>query len=158
MIKLTNVRKTYQSRVALSNINYKFPRNGMCIIYGASGSGKTTLLNCIAGLINYEGSIEIDHQTIETLNDDELSNLRLANYGFIFQDFKLFENETVLANLLFPLETLNHLPNEIKSRKCKDLLYLVGLENKEKQIYWLKIAAQANYAPAIEKLEKLGSL
>ena len=134
MIKLINVRKTYQSRVALSNINYEFPRNGMCIIYGASGSGKTTMLNCIAGLISYEGSIEIDHQTIETLTDDELSNLRLTNYGFVFQDFKLFENETVLANLLFPLETLNHLPNEIKSRKCKDLLYLVGLENKDKQI------------------------
>ena len=134
MIKLTNVRKTYQNRVALTNINYEFPRNGMCIIYGASGSGKTTLLNCLAGLISFDGSIEIDHQTIETLNDSELSNLRLSSYGFIFQDFKLFENETVLANLLFPLETLNHLPNNIKSRKCKDLLNLVGLGNKEKQI------------------------
>ena len=134
MIKLINVRKAYQNRVALLNINYEFPRNGMCIIYGASGSGKTTLLNCIAGLIPFEGSIEIDHQTIETLNDDELSNLRLTNYGFVFQDFKLFENETVISNLLFPLETLNSLSNTIKARKCEDLLRLVGLENKEKQI------------------------
>ena len=134
MIKITNVRKTYQNRIALTNINYEFPRNGMCIIYGASGSGKTTLLNCIAGLISFEGSIEIDHQTIETLNDDELSNLRLTNYGFIFQDFKLFESETVISNLLFPLETLNYLSNSIKARKCRDLLHLVGLESKEKQI------------------------
>lgn len=134
MIKLINVRKTYQNRVALLNINYEFLRSGMCIIYGASGSGKTTLLNCIAGLIPFEGSIEIDHQTIETLNDDELSNLRLTNYGFVFQDFKLFENETVISNLLFPLETLNLLSNTIKARKCQDLLRLVGLENKEKQV------------------------
>ena len=134
MIKLTNVRKVFQNRLALNNINYEFPRNGLCIIYGQSGSGKTTLLNCLSGLITFEGSIEIDHQRIETLNDEELSNLRLSSYGFVFQDFKLFENETVEANLLFPLETLNHLPKSIKDRKCEDLLTLVGLEHKEKQV------------------------
>ena len=134
MIKLTNVRKVFQNRVALNDINYEFPRNGLCIIYGQSGSGKTTLLNCLSGLISFEGSIEIDHQRIETLNDEELSNLRLSSYGFVFQDFKLFENETVEANLLFPLETLNHLPINVKKRKCEDLLSLVCLEHKEKQI------------------------
>ena len=134
MIKLTNVRKAFQNRLALNNINYEFPRNGLCIIYGQSGSGKTTLLNCLSGLISFEGSIEIDHQRIETLNDEELSNLRLSSYGFVFQDFKLFENETVEANLLFPLETLNHLPKSVKDRKCEDLLALVGLKHKEKQI------------------------
>ena len=134
MIKITNLRKTYQDRTALSNINFEFPRTGLYIIYGASGSGKTTLLNCLSGLISFDGSVEIDHQTIETLSDNELSNLRLTSYGFVFQDFKLFENETVLANLLFPLETLNRSSNTIKYRKCLDLLGLVGLENKEKQI------------------------
>ena len=134
MIKLTNVCKQYQNRVVLKNINHQFPRSGLCVIYGASGSGKTTLLNCISGLIKYEGSVEFDHQRIETLTDNDLSRLRLSNYGFIFQDFKLFENETVLANLLFPLETLNHLSENIKKRKCRDLLSLVGLENKEKQV------------------------
>ena len=134
MIKLTNVTKQFQNRTALDNINYQFPRYGLCVIYGASGSGKTTLLNCISGLIPFEGSVEIDHQNIELLSDNELSNLRLTSYGFVFQDFKLFENETVLANLLFPLETLNQLSVSIKNRKCHDLLSLVGLENKEKQI------------------------
>ena len=113
MIKLTNVKKTYQNRLALYNINHEFPRTGLCIIYGASGSGKTTLLNCLSGLIDFEGSIEIDHQAIETLSDNERSNLRLTSYGFVFQDFKLFENETILANLLFPLETLHHLSNSV---------------------------------------------
>ena len=134
MIKLTNVKKAYQNRLALSNVNHEFSRTGLCIIYGASGSGKTTLLNCLSGLIPFEGSIEIDHLALETLSDNELSNLRLTSYGFIFQDFKLFENETVIANLLFPLETLNHLSKNIKHRKCHDLLSLVGLENKEKQV------------------------
>ena len=134
MIKLTNVKKSYNQRHALININYEFPRTGLYIIYGPSGSGKTTLLNCLSGLISFEGSIDIDHQTIESLSDNELSDLRLTCYGFVFQDFKLFENETVIANLLFPLETLNHLANSIKLQKCRDLLALVGLEKKEKQI------------------------
>ena len=134
MIKLVNVIKKYQSRVVLHNISHQFPQSGLCVIYGQSGSGKTTLLNCLAGLIPFEGSIEIGHQRIETLNDDEKSKLRLSQYGFIFQDFKLFENETVLTNLLFPLETLYQLSKDKKLRKCKDLLSIVGLDNKEKQI------------------------
>ena len=134
MIKISNLVKKYQNRLVLKCLNYVFPRKGLCIIYGPSGSGKTTLLNCIAGLIPFDGSIEIDHQRIESLSDNELSKLRLRDYGFIFQDFKLFENETVIDNLLFPLETLNHLSNSIKTRKCQDLLSLVGLESKEKQV------------------------
>ena len=134
MIKITNLRKAFQNRLVLNNINYEFPRNGLYIIFGESGSGKTTLLNCISGLISFDGSIEIEHQNIETLNDEELSNLRLSSYGFVFQDFKLFENETVIANLLFPLETLNRLSSHIKTRKCQDLLSLVGLDSKEKQV------------------------
>ena len=134
MIKLINVSKSFKARTVLKNINHVFPEKGLCIIYGPSGSGKTTMLNCIAGLISFDGSIEIHNQKLETLNDDELSQLRLKKYGFIFQDFKLFENETVYANLLFPLETLYHLSKQKKDRKCQDLLSLVGLINKETQI------------------------
>lgn len=134
MIKIDKLNKKYDTRAVLKNINHQFPNTGISIIYGPSGSGKTTFLNCIAGLIPYDGSIQVDKQNIETLNDSDLSQLRLTSYGFVFQDFKLFENETVLTNLLFPLETLYSMPRSQKIRKCRDLLLLVGLENKEKQI------------------------
>ena len=134
MIKLMNVFKNYKNRAVLKCINHTFPNQGLCIIYGASGSGKTTMLNCIAGLISFNGSIEFGNQKLELLNDNDMSQLRLKKYGFVFQDFKLFENETVLANLLFPLETLYQLSKQKKERKCQDLLSLVGLMNKEKQI------------------------
>ena len=134
MIKIINLSKKYQNRHVLKLLNYQFPEKGLCIIYGASGSGKTTLLNCIAGLTKFEGSIEIDHQYIERLSDDDLSKLRLKKYGFVFQDFKLFENETVLSNLLFPLETLYNLSRTKKMRKCQDLLFLVGLDHYQKHI------------------------
>ena len=134
MIKVVNLSKKFKERIVLKNINHEFPKTGLCIIYGPSGSGKTTLLNCIAGLLPFEGSITLDHYSLENLSDNELSRLRLTSYGFIFQDFKLFENETVLANLLFPLETIYSLSKDKKQRKCQDLLALVGLLDKEKQV------------------------
>ena len=119
MIKIEKLNKKYDTRVVLKNINHQFQNTGISVIYGPSGSGKTTLLNCIAGLIHFDGSIQVDKQNIETLGDNDLSQLRLTSYGFVFQDFKLFENETVLANLLFPLETLNLLSPSIKKQKCR---------------------------------------
>lgn len=134
MIKITNVTKVYDNRPVLKNIDLSLPKRGLVVIYGSSGSGKTTLLNCIAGITSFEGSIEVNHQHIESMDDASLSKMRLSTYGFIFQDFKLFETETVLANLLFPLETLYSLSKAKKMRKCRDLLSLVGLEGYEKQI------------------------
>ena len=134
MIKVTNLIKRFKERTVLKSLNYSFPKTGLCIIFGPSGCGKTTFLNCLAGLLPFEGNIALGHINLEGLSDNELSRLRLTNYGFIFQDFKLFENETVLANLLFPLETIYSLSKEKKQRKCQDLLALVGLLDKEKQI------------------------
>ena len=134
MIKVTNLVKKFKEREVLKSLNYTFPKTGLCIIYGQSGCGKTTFLNCLSGLLSFEGNISLGHVNLESLSDNELSRLRLTNYGFIFQDFKLFENETVLANLLFPLETIYSLSKEKKQRKCQDLLGLVGLLDKEKQI------------------------
>ncbi len=133
MIKITNLSKSYGPRKVLSNISFDFKEKGIYVIYGPSGSGKTTLLNCVAGLTGFSGSIQVNRQNIEALNDDDLSRLRLTTYGFVFQDFKLFETETVLANLLFPLDTLYSISKAQKIRKCRDLLALVGLPDKEKQ-------------------------
>ena len=134
MIKVSNLTKRFKEREVLRSLNYSFPKTGLCIIYGQSGCGKTTFLNCLAGLLPFEGSITLGHINLENLSDNELSRLRLTNYGFVFQDFKLFDNETVLANLLFPLETIYSLSKDKKQRKCQDLLGLVGLLDKEKQI------------------------
>ena len=91
MIRINNLSKSYDSRKVLKNISFDFKNKGIYVIYGPSGSGKTTLLNCIAGLTEFSGSIQVNRQNVETLNDDDLSHLRLTTYGFVFQDFKLFE-------------------------------------------------------------------
>lgn len=128
MIKITNLYKKYGEVEVLKNINLELPRFGLVVIYGPSGCGKTTLLNCISGLLTYNGNIKIDSQSLDNLSDDSLSTFRLRNYGFIFQDFKLFESETVMDNILLPLEMLTDLKPNRKKQKCKDLLNLVGLK------------------------------
>lgn len=133
MIEITNLSKRYKDVDVLKNINLELPRYGLVVIYGPSGCGKTTLLNCISGLLTYNGSIKIDSTCINLLSDDALSTFRLKNFGFIFQDFKLFDNETVMDNVLLPLEMLTNLKPNRKKRKCQDLLNLVGLKSYSSQ-------------------------
>ena len=133
MIKITNLSKCFGNTLVLKNIDLSFPRNGIVVIYGPSGCGKTTLLNCISGLIQYEGSINVDSINIEVLNEKQMSDFRIKNYGFIFQDYKLFENETVNENILFPLKSISNLSKEKLNRKCSDLMEIVGVSNLDNQ-------------------------
>lgn len=133
MITFTNVKKRYGNHIVLNGINLKLPRYGMVIIEGPSGCGKTTLLNLLSGLIDFEGDIDVDGHHINLMNQKEMDEYRLKNYGFIFQDFKLFENESVLNNVIFPLESISSSTRETKLRKCNDLIRMVGLKRHAKQ-------------------------
>lgn len=133
MIKLVNVSKKFKQEAVLKSINLELPRYGLIAIVGPSGCGKSTLLNCLGGLLDYEGNIIIDDTDISKLNDEKKSAFRLRNIGFIFQDFKLFDLETVERNVLFPLDTLSNIKDKHKKRKCLDLCELVGLKSKVSQ-------------------------
>ena len=133
MIKFTNVSKTFNQRLVLKNINLKLPRNGLITIIGPSGCGKTTLLNLLSGLLPFEGDIEIDNHHIGSMSQKEMAEYRLKNFGFIFQDFKLFESESVINNIMFPLETASNCHPETKMKKCLELINLVGLKRSAKQ-------------------------
>ena len=103
MITLSNVSKKFGNQEVLKKINLSLPRTGLIIIKGPSGCGKTTLLNLLSGLLSFEGDIIIDGHQIKLMNGKQMDDYRLKNYGFIFQDFKLFENESVINNIMFPL-------------------------------------------------------
>ena len=134
MITINNLNKKYGNKYVLKNINITFPRTGLVVIYGPSGCGKTTLLNCISGLLPYEGFIKVNTTNIESLGEKAISDFRLRNYGFVFQDYKLFENESVQENILFPLKSISNLSDERLNRKCKDLMDIVGINILNKQI------------------------
>lgn len=133
MITFNNVKKKFGNQFVINGIDLKLPRYGLVVIEGPSGCGKTTLLNLLSGLLPFEGDITVDGHHINLMNQKEMDEFRLKNYGFIFQDFKLFENENVISNIVFPLEAVSIASQETKYRKCADLINMVGLKHNAKQ-------------------------
>ena len=112
----------------LKGITTKIEQGQMCVIQGSSGSGKSTMLNCIGGLdIMDSGSIKVDGREISGLNQDQLSEYRRANLGFIFQFYNLVPNLTVKENIEI-CQFLTDTPLDME-----DLLNTLGLaEHQDK--------------------------
>jgi putative ABC transport system ATP-binding protein len=108
MIKLENTSKTYQATsietLALRDISLEIARGEFVSIMGPSGCGKSTLLNLI-GLLDRptSGVVHIDGQRIETYKDKELAKLRNHKIGFVFQEYHLIPDLTVVDNVEIPL-------------------------------------------------------
>ena len=133
MITFTNVNKSFNNHHVLKDINIHLPRTGLIAIQGPSGCGKTTFLNLLSGLLPFDGDIEVNGHHINSMNQKDLDEFRLNNYGFVFQDFKLFESESVINNVMFPIEMISGLSKEAKISKCKSLLAMVGLKSHVNQ-------------------------
>jgi len=131
MIKVNNLSVSFGNQKVINNLDLELPKNGLVSICGPSGCGKTTFLNCLAGLINFQGQIIVDGLNISQLSNNEKDTLRLYNYGFVFQDFKLFENETVKENILFPLKMVSNDKKELYERKINDLISAVSVCDKK---------------------------
>lgn len=137
--------KTY----ALKNVNIDVDYGEMLYIVGQSGSGKTTLLSIISGILRpNEGSVIIKKTEIWKLRDDDLTEFRLNNIGFVFQDFHLFDKLTSKENVAIPLILQKNSWN-FALREAVNALEAVGLENKiELPPYKLSIGEQQRVAIA----------
>ena len=99
MIEIKNLIKKYDDEVIFNYLDITF-KDGLTIILGKSGSGKTTLLNLISNLDSlYQGQIIIDGIDIKDVEDKEL--FRYQTFSFIYQDYLLFNDLTIFANLSF---------------------------------------------------------
>ena len=108
VLKVNNLKKYYGSNnnitKALNNISFTVNDNEFLAIMGASGSGKTTLLNNISTIDTVtSGNIIINGIDITNLNEEELSNFRKENLGFVFQDFNLLDTLTIKENIALSL-------------------------------------------------------
>lgn len=126
MIELKNINKKYKNKIIYDNLSITFDI-GLNMIYGSTGTGKTTLLNMIYMIDNdYAGDILIDNEDIKKINNKKMSLLRNKKIGYIFQDFKLFNNLNVIDNLMIPTY-INKEPNSldilISKFQISDLLY-----------------------------------
>ena len=115
---------------ALDGVDLHFERGGFYAIMGSSGSGKSTMLNLIGCLDRpTTGTYKLENRNISTLDDNELSDLRLKYIGFIFQSFNLIPQLTVRENIELPLFYQQIEPEE-RSRIAERYAAEVGLADR----------------------------
>ncbi|MGM0520248.1 MAG: methionine ABC transporter ATP-binding protein [Campylobacterota bacterium] len=129
MIKIDKLNKYYGNTQVLNNISIDVQKGEIFAIVGHSGAGKSTLLRCINGLESYSsGSLKINDKEIKILKKEKLREFR-KNIGMIFQHFSLIQRKNVYENIALPMEVWGYTKEQIQ-KKVKDLLSLVGLEEK----------------------------
>ncbi len=104
IIEFKNVDKVYKSGEqvlkAMDNVNFTIEEGELVVILGPSGAGKSTLLNLLGGLDSVSsGEIIVNGNHIESFNDNELTEYRAKNVGFIFQFYNLIPNLTAIENI-----------------------------------------------------------
>ncbi len=100
MIKTTNLSKHFQNETAIDYSDLTFESGRSYMLLGASGCGKSTLLNMIAGILSPEtGEIDIDGEIMTAKTQKEKDKFRINKIGYIFQDFKLIPEMSVIDNI-----------------------------------------------------------
>ena len=131
MIKIEKLSKFYGDTQILFDINLEVKKGEIFAIVGHSGAGKSTLLRCINGLESYKGgSLKVFDQEIKNLDETQQRHLR-RDVGMIFQHFALMARKNVFENVATPLKFWGYKSDETEKR-VRELLNLVGLENKAK--------------------------
>ena len=131
MIKIENLTKFYGDTQILFDINLEVKKGEIFAIVGHSGAGKSTLLRCINGLESYQGgSLKVFDKEIKNLDETQQRHLR-RDVGMIFQHFALMARKNVFENVATPLKFWGYKSDETEKR-VRELLNLVGLENKAK--------------------------
>ena len=115
---------------ALDGVSLTIDRGEFVAIIGQSGSGKSTLMNML-GLLDVctSGSYELDGVDVSTMTDDQLSEIRNKEIGFIFQGFNLIPSLTAQANVELPL-VYRGVKAEQRHELSESALKRVGLEKR----------------------------
>ncbi len=134
VIELEDVRKIYQMGTkqvhALAGVTLSVEPGSFWAIMGPSGSGKSTMLNIMGCLDRVtSGTYILERNDVSTLDDDQLSEMRLTHLGFIFQSFNLIPQLTVQKNIELPLYYLGW-EAEKSAARAIELANLVGLEGR----------------------------
>jgi putative ABC transport system ATP-binding protein len=115
---------------ALRNINLEFVQGEYTAIMGASGSGKSTMMNLLGCLDQpTSGYYMLGDVNVSELDDDALSEIRSRKIGFIFQNFNLIQQLTVLGNLEVPMFYLG-IPPADRRKRAIELAERVGLADR----------------------------
>lgn len=133
MIEVKNVEKSFEGKTVLHGINATFYDGKTNLIIGQSGSGKTVLMKSLVGLLTPDhGDILYDGRDLVKMNESQRKDLRME-IGMLFQGSALFDSETVLGNVMFPLIMFSKMtPAEMRDRAefCIERVNLKGAGDK----------------------------
>ena len=131
MIELKNISKDFGKQKILNDISLEIKKGEFVSIIGPSGAGKTTLLNIIGTIESFNNNnnsqLILNENEIKTLNDNQLSDFRNKNIGFIFQFHQLLPELNLEENIILPA-MIGNVPKKSYSNKVKELAKLLGIE------------------------------
>lgn len=139
LIELNGVGKAYRTdtieTLALENINLGIEQGEFISIMGPSGCGKSTLLNII-GLLDRPtaGTVTINGTLSESLSDRQLSALRNAMLGFVFQSFHLIPSLSVADNVELPLLYRSGVSDRERRERIREAIDKVGLSHRMRHL------------------------
>lgn len=133
MIEVKNITKSFDGKTILHDVSATFHTGKTNLIIGQSGSGKTVLMKSLVGLIRPEkGEILYDGRDLLKMNESQTKSLR-EEIGMLFQGSALFDSETVLGNVMFPLVMFSDMTKaEMVDRAqfCLERVNLKGADSK----------------------------
>lgn len=132
IIEVKNIHKSFKDKEILKGINFEVNKGDVISIIGPSGSGKTTLLRCLNFLDKANsGSIIFDgvEYNLHSISKKDISVLRKKT-AFVFQNFNLFRNKTVIQNIMEGLVTGRKVDKKTAIEIAQKALDKVGLSDK----------------------------
>ncbi|MBQ7211280.1 MAG: ABC transporter ATP-binding protein [Muribaculaceae bacterium] len=133
MIEVKNITKSFDGKTILHDVSASFREGITNLIIGQSGSGKTVLMKSLVGLVRPEmGEILYDGRDIIQMTTAQMKEIR-KEIGMLFQGSALFDSETVLGNVMFPLQMFTKMSfAEMRDRAqfCIERVNLHGADNK----------------------------
>lgn len=138
LLQVKDLYKTYRKGQvdvpALHGVNLEIHSGDFAALSGPSGSGKTTLLNCVGCLDDYEkGEIYLEDKLLTGLTSNELAELRLRSFSFIFQSYNLIPVLSAFENVELPLRLLADSSELQRKERVLEMLDLVGLSGLDRR-------------------------
>ncbi|MEM6430057.1 MAG: ABC transporter ATP-binding protein [Deinococcota bacterium] len=132
LLQAKQLEKTYRvgevETYALRGVDLDVTEGEFTAVAGPSGSGKSTLLHLLAGLDKpSKGEVYLEGERIDTLSIAQLANLRLANFGFVFQAYNLIPVLSALENAAFVLE-LQGVPKKEREARAMEALTVLDMD------------------------------